>query len=132
MRANFAFQFAATVSLAVALSALPSVLPAAVPRHTVAAVQIAGDYKLTLVTRHAQQRLGLIVEEGEAGYSGVLITADGKIALSDVEIIEETIHASVMTNAGPARIVLHLTDKGVTGTMHLLKVSFALTGERAN
>ena len=132
MRSTFAIRFAAAVSLTMALSALPSVLPAAVPRHAAVAVQIAGDYKLTLVTGHSQQRMGLIVEEGETGYSGVLLTAGGKIALTNVEIIEETLHASVMTSAGPGRIVLYVTDKGVTGTMRVARVTFALSGERAN
>jgi hypothetical protein len=137
MRFSSAFRFAAPVILSVAISTFPSELPAATPRHTnVRAgsmpVRIAGTYNLTIVNKLAQQRAELIVEEGDAGYSGFLITGGHEAALFDVQVIEETLHATVMTNLGPATVLLHLTDKSVVGSMHLQKVSLSLNGERAD
>ncbi|MEP6732960.1 MAG: hypothetical protein ABJE10_20120 [bacterium] len=131
------FRIVTLTAFSAALCALPSALPAATARHSVVRIaatpiEIAGSYELTIVNRQAKQHVNLILEETEAGYTGLMIIDGAKSALSDVQVIDESIHANVMTNAGRAAIVLHLSDKGVTGTLRFAKVSLPVSGERTN
>jgi hypothetical protein len=137
MRFHTAIRFVAPLMLSAALPALPRVVQAATPprseqQRASEPARIAGHYNLTIATKHAQQRASLIVEEGATGYTGILVTPEHESPLSDVQIIDATLHATLLTSSGRATLVLHLTDKGVVGTLRLAKLSLVLSGERAN
>jgi hypothetical protein len=80
---------------------------------------IVGLCNLTFVSplTRGEQRMNLILENGNGGYSALLPGRSSTVSLDAVTFDGTTLRASASTTAGTGALELHVSELEVTGTL---------------
>jgi hypothetical protein len=138
MRLAAPFHSVVPLALAAALVAIPAAPQRARAQVTLAGepapttpVRMAGVYRVVLSSYEmATQRMHLLVRLESSGYTCVLLSGDKETPLSDIQLEGDVIRGLAATSFGQAKVVLTITDEGVSGTLTVGRTRMAIKGER--
>ena len=121
--------------LSAALSVLPAPALAATRSHTdvrisTFAASRAGLYNLSLAGTAGAQRVDLVIEQAQNGFTALLLTPTHETWLSNVKFDGRRLTGTALTSAGRGTVVLDVTDAGVRGTLAVAGRTLAISGER--
>lgn len=122
--------------LSAALFVLPAPAHAATRSHTdvrvsTLAASRAGLYNLSLAGTAGEQRVDLVIEQAQNGFTALLLTPAHETWLSNVKFDGSHLTGTALTSAGRGTVVLDVTDAGVRGTLTVAGRTIAISGSRA-
>ena len=121
--------------LSAALYIVPAPALAATRAHTdvrvsTLAASRAGLYNLSLAGTAGEQRVDLVVEQAQNGFTALLLTPTHETWLSHVKFDGRRLTGTALTSAGRGIVVLDVTDAGVHGTLTVAGRTIAISGAR--
>lgn len=121
--------------LSAALYILPAPALAATRTHTdgrvsTLAASRAGLYSLSLAGTAGEQRVDLVVEQTQNGFTALLLTPTHETWLSNVKFDGRRLTGTALTSAGRGTVVLDVTDARVRGTLTVAGRVLAISGSR--
>ena len=121
--------------LSAALYIIPAPALAATRAHadvrvSTLAASRAGLYNLSLAGTAGEQRVDLVVEQAQNGFTALLLTPTHETWLSHVKFDGRRLTGTALTSAGRGIVVLDVTDAGVHGTLTVAGRTIAISGAR--
>ena len=125
----------APVLLSAALYILPAPAFAATRSNTdvrvsTLAASRAGLYNLSLAGTAGEQRVDLVVELAQDGFTALLLTPTHETWLSNVKFDGRRLTGTALTSAGRGTVTLDVTNAGVRGTLTVAGRTIAISGAR--
>lgn len=121
--------------LSAALYILPAPALAATRSHTdlrvsTLAATRTGLYSLSLAGTAGEQRVDLVIEQVQDGFTALLLTPTHETWLSNVKFDGKRLTGTALTSAGRGAVVLDVTDAGVHGTLTVAGRTITISGAR--
>jgi hypothetical protein len=124
----------APVLIGISISALPaSANTVNTSVHARQTPTIVGLYNLTFVSpvTRGEQRMSLILEQGNGAYSALLLGPSSTTSLDSVTFDGQTLRASAATTVGTGALELHVSEPDVSGTLTIGTHTITIKGTLA-